>query len=108
MKNVGKAAPTLNEDLVVNLYEGHPATNPLQILCKDVILDLEPGKFDRVKAQWRPAPGTTKIYAVVNPAGEKEIEAPGRELKGQRFPDSGRSTCDNRPLRIRTHRISGS
>ena len=71
--NIGNAAPTLNEDLVVKLYEGDPATNPLQILCKDVILSLEPGKSDDVKAQWRPPAGTTEIYAVVNPPGEKRI-----------------------------------
>ena len=71
--NVGKAAPTLNEDLVVKLYEGDPATNPLQILCKDVILGLEPGASDRIKTQWRPPAGTTTVYAVVNPAGEKRI-----------------------------------
>ena len=71
--NIGKAAPTLNEDLVVKLYEGDPATNPLEIRCKDVILGLEPGKSDDVKTQWRPPAGTTTIYAVVNPPGEKRI-----------------------------------
>ena len=71
--NVGQAAPTLNEDLIVKLYEGDPATDSLQILCKDVILGLEPGESDDIKAQWRPAAGTTTIYAVVNPSGEKRI-----------------------------------
>ena len=71
--NVGEAAPTLNEDLVVKLYEGDPATEPLQILCKDVILGLEPGASDDIKAQWRPPAGTTTIYAVVNPSGDKRI-----------------------------------
>ena len=75
VKNLGQAAVTRNEDLIVNLYEGDPATNPLQILCKDVILGLQPGKSDRVKAQWRPPPGTTEVYAVVNPRGDtKEIK----------------------------------
>ena len=71
--NIGNAAPTLNEDLVVTLYEGAPATNPLQIMCKDVILGLEPGASDDIKAQWRPPAGTTEIYAVVNPPGVKRI-----------------------------------
>lgn len=71
--NVGQAAPTLNEDLVVKLYEGDPSTKPLEIMCKDVILGLEPGQSDDVKTQWRPPAGTTTIYAVVNPPGEKRI-----------------------------------
>ena len=71
--NVGGAAPTLNEDLIVKLYEGDPATNPLQIMCKDVILGLEPGESDDIKAQWRPPAGTTEVYAVVNPSGDKRI-----------------------------------
>lgn len=69
VKNIGAIPPTLNEDVVVDLYEGPPETNPLQILCKDVILGLEPGKSDRIEAQWRPASGMTEIYAIVNPAG---------------------------------------
>ena len=64
----------MNEDLVVELYEGDPATQPLQIVCKDVILELKPGKTDRVKTQWQPPPGKTEIYAVVNPSGAKHIE----------------------------------
>ena len=44
VKNVGDATPTMNEDLAVDLYEGDPATDPLQILSNDVILDLKPGK----------------------------------------------------------------
>ena len=84
VKNVGQVAPTLNEDLVVDIYEGDPhtgdpANEPLQILCRDVILGIEPGKSDRVKAQWRPPPGTTEIYADVNPpGGEKEIREANR------------------------------
>ena len=74
IRNIGQIPPTLNDDLVVDLYEGDPATNPLQILCKDVILGLEPGKSDGVKAQWRPSPGTTEIYAIINPSGKKEIK----------------------------------
>ena len=79
VKNVGQVAPTLNEDLIVTLYEGDPTTDPLEILCRDVILGLEPGKSGRVKAQWRPAPGTNEIYTVVNPPGdEKEIQESNR------------------------------
>jgi hypothetical protein len=75
VQNIGQAAVTLNEDLVVNLYEGDPATKPLQILCRDVILGLQPGKSGRVKTQWRPPAGTTEVYAVVNPkGGAKEIK----------------------------------
>ena len=66
VKNVGDISPTMNQDLVVDLYEGEPATQPLQILCKDVIMELEPGKTKQVKAQWRPPAGKTEIYAVVN------------------------------------------
>ena len=69
VKNIGAIPPTLNEDVVVDLYEGPPGTNPLQILCKDVILGLEPGTSDRIAAQWKPASGMTEIYAIVNPAG---------------------------------------
>ena len=74
VKNIGDATPTMNEDLVVELYEGDPATQPLQIVCKDVILELKPGKTDTVQAQWQPPPGKTEIYAVVNPSGTKHIE----------------------------------
>ena len=74
VKNVGDGTPTMNEDLVVDLYEGDPATKPLQIVCKDVILELKPKKAGRVKAQWQPPPGKTEIYAVVNPTGEKHIQ----------------------------------
>lgn len=73
VKNVGIGTPTMNEDLVVDLYEGDPATTPLQILCNDVILDLEPGKTKRVEAQWQPPIGKTEIYAVVNPTGKLHI-----------------------------------
>ena len=74
VKNIGDGTPTMNEDLVVDLYEGDPATQPLQILCKDVILELKAGKTNRVSTPWQPPPGITKIYAVVNPAGNKHIE----------------------------------
>lgn len=73
VENVGTATPTMNEDLVVDLYEGDPLTKPLQILCNDVILDLKPGKTDRVEIQWQPSAGKTEIYAVVNPPGKKHI-----------------------------------
>lgn len=74
VKNVGDATQTMNQDLVVDLYEGDPTTQPLQILCKDVILELKPGKSRQVKTQWQPPPGKTEIYAVVNPPGAKYIE----------------------------------
>ena len=74
VKNIGEGTPTMNEDLVVNLYEADPATQPLQILCSDVILELKSGRSDRVQAQWQPPPGQTEIYAVVNPAGDEHIE----------------------------------
>ena len=73
VKNVGTETPTMNEDLAVDLYEGDPATDPLQILSNDVILDLKPGKTDRVEIQWQPPAGTTEIYAHVNPTGDKHI-----------------------------------
>ena len=79
VKNVGQAAPTMNEDLIVNLYEGAPDTTPLQIMCRDVILGLGVGESNSVKAQWRPPPGTTEVYAVVNPVGDdKEIQEANR------------------------------
>ena len=74
VKNVGDGTPTMNEDLVVELYEGDPATQPLQIVCKDVIIELKAGQTGSVKAQWQPPPGKTEIYAVVNPSGTKHIE----------------------------------
>ena len=74
VKNIGEGTPTMNEDLVVELYEGDPATKPLQIVCKDVILELKPNKIGSVKAQWQPPPGKTEIYAIVNPTGEKHIQ----------------------------------
>ncbi len=73
VKNIGTKSPTMNEDLLVDLYEGKPETNPLQILSNDVILDLKPGKTDRISAKWQPPPGKTEIYAVVNPKGDKYI-----------------------------------
>ena len=41
----------MNEDLIVNLYEGAPGTTPLQIMCRDVILELGVGESDSVKAK---------------------------------------------------------
>ena len=73
VQNIGEGTPTMNEDLVVDLYEGDPATQPLQILCSDVILELKAGRTDRVAARWQPPPGQTEIYAVVNPTGEEHI-----------------------------------
>ena len=74
VKNVGGGTQTMNQDLVVNLYEADPTTQPLQIVCKDVILELKSGKSRRVKTQWKPPPGKTEIYAVVNPTGANHIE----------------------------------
>ena len=74
VKNVGDGTPTMNEDLVVDLYEGDPATQPLQILSKDVILELKAGETGRLKTQWQPPAGKTKIYADVNPTGKKYID----------------------------------
>lgn len=74
VKNVGDATQTMNEDLVVNLYEGDPETQPLQIPCTDVIFELKPRQTKRVKVQWQPPPGQTTLYAVVNPSGEKHIQ----------------------------------
>lgn len=74
VKNVGTATPTMNEDLLVDLFEGHPDTNPLQILSKDVILELKVGNTKRVSAKWQPPAGKSEIYAVVNPVGDKYIE----------------------------------
>ena len=74
VENIGDGTPTMNEDLVVELYEGDPATQPLQIVCKDVIIELKAGQTGKVKAQWQPPPGKTEIYAVVNPTGTKHIE----------------------------------
>jgi hypothetical protein len=74
VKNVGGGSQTMNQDLVVNLYEADPATQPLQIVCKDVILELKQGKSKPVKTQWQPPPGKTEIYAIVNPTGAKHIE----------------------------------
>ena len=74
VKNIGEGTPTMNDDLVVDLYEADPAAQPLQILCSDVILELKSGRTDRVEAKWQPPPGTTEIYAVVNPAGDEHIE----------------------------------
>ena len=74
VKNVGGGTQTMNQDLVVNLYEADPTTQPLQIVCRDVILELKSGKSRRVKTQWQPPPGKTEIYAVVNPTGANHIE----------------------------------
>ncbi len=79
VKNIGEGTPTMNEDLVVDLYEGNPATQPLQILCSDVILELKAGRTDRVEARWQPPPGQTEIYAVVNPTGDEYIEETNTE-----------------------------
>ena len=73
VQNIGEGTPTMNEDLVVDLYEADPATQPLQILCSDVILELKAGRTDRVEARWQPPPGQTEIYAVVNPTGDEHI-----------------------------------
>ncbi len=73
VKNIGDMAPTMNEDLVVDLYEGDPSTQPLQILSPGVILELKPGETGRITAKWQPPPGKTDIYADVNPKGDKYI-----------------------------------
>lgn len=73
VKNVGDVSPTMNEDLVVDLYEGDPSTKPLQILSDEVILELKPGGTGRIKAKWQPPSGKTVIYADVNPSGDKYI-----------------------------------
>ena len=75
LENMGDATPTMNEDLGVALYEGDPRNSqPLQIVCRDVVIELKPGQSKRVKARWRPPPGQTDIYAVVNPAGDAHIQ----------------------------------
>ena len=74
VKNVGSATPTMNEDLVVDLYEGHPDTKPLQILSPGVILELKAGKSERLSAEWQPPPGKTEIFAVFNPDGDQHID----------------------------------
>ena len=74
VKNIGTGTPTMNEDLVVDLYEGDPATNPLQILSIGVILELKAGESERMSANWQPPAGKTDIYAVVNPEGDKHID----------------------------------
>ena len=60
VKNIGEGTPTMNEDLVVDLYEADPATQPLQILCSDVILELKAGRTDRVEARWQAATGSDR------------------------------------------------
>ena len=79
VKNIGEGTPTMNEDLVVDLYEADPATQPLQILCRDVIIELKPGRSDKIITQWQPPPGQTEIYAVVNPSGDQHIEEANTE-----------------------------
>ena len=73
VRNIGAVAPTMNEDLVVDLYEGDPSNQPLQILSPGVILELMPGDTGRITAKWQPPLGITNIYADVNPKGEKHI-----------------------------------
>ncbi len=74
VKNIGSGTPTMNEDLVVDLYEGDPKTNPLQILSSGVILELKAGESDQLSADWQAPPGKTEIFAVVNPEGDKHID----------------------------------
>lgn len=77
VSNIGDIAPTKNEDLEVWLYEGLPEENPLRIMVKDILLELEPGDSDIVTAKWRPRVGTTEIYAIANPV---ESEQPIKEI----------------------------
>ena len=63
--NIGLATPTLNEDLILNLYEGEPRSNPIQIMCRQVIIGLEPGQTKQFVARWRVPVGQTQIYAEV-------------------------------------------
>ena len=74
IKNSGIGTPTMNEDLVVDLYEGDPTTQPLQIVSTSVILELKSGESERVFAKWQPPVGKTEIYAYVNPEGHTHIE----------------------------------
>ena len=41
VQNIGKASPTINEDLIVILFEGDPKENPLQIMCRQVLIGLD-------------------------------------------------------------------
>ncbi|MDP7280302.1 MAG: CARDB domain-containing protein, partial [Candidatus Poribacteria bacterium] len=72
IKNVGDGAPTPNEDLLLNLYEGPPEADPILIMCRQVIIGLEPGQSKRFTARWRVPPGDTEIHAVANPTDNKK------------------------------------
>ena len=70
--NIGPGAPTLNEDLILNLYEGESKNSSIQIMCRQVIIGLEPGETKRFIARWRIPVGQTKIHAEVNPTSHKK------------------------------------
>ena len=67
VQNIGKTSPTLNEDLVVTLFEGNPKESPLRIMCRQVLIGLDVNQIKTIKARWRPPAGSTDIYAVINP-----------------------------------------
>ena len=72
VQNIGKTSPTLNEDLVVTLFEGNPKESPLRIMCRQVLIGLDVNQIKTIKARWRPPVGSTDIYAVINPENSEK------------------------------------
>ena len=83
--NIGLGAPTLNEDLILNLYEGEPRSNPIQIMCRQVIIGLEPGQTKQFVARWRVPVGQTQIHAEVNPSNQKKHIAESNQDNNRAF-----------------------
>ncbi|HIC19726.1 TPA: hypothetical protein EYO77_16585, partial [Candidatus Poribacteria bacterium] len=67
VQNTGETSPTLNEDLIVSLFEGDPEKNPLQIMCQQVLIGLDVNQTKTIRTRWKPPAGPTTIYAVINP-----------------------------------------
>jgi len=72
VQNIGKASPTINEDLIVILFEGDPKENPLQIMCRQVLIGLDVDQKKTIRTRWKPPAGLTTIYAVINPSQSKK------------------------------------
>ena len=83
--NIGPGAPTLNEDLILNLYEGEPRSSPIQIMCRQVIIGLESGQTKQFVARWRIPVGQTQNYAEVNPSNHKKHIAESNQDNNRAF-----------------------
>ena len=107
VKNIGSVAPTMNEDLVVDLYEGDPSTKPLQILSLGVILELKPNETERITAKWQPHLARPISMPMLTPQVRNISQNPTIRIiehmqQSQRHKNVPRCNCETDPNRYRS------